>query len=135
MYTLYKQTHLTLSIMKLLPGLLIIVFIFAFSIGCKKYIEVDVDPQLEITVTDMSDNIVVGATVNLFTTEEDFLLNENPIKTKTTDAAGQVLFEELNEMIYYFYAEKGELNNYYEVVTFAKSLKKNEIKTITCVIR
>jgi len=121
--------------MKLLPGLLIIVFIFAFSIGCKKYIEVDVDPQLEITVTDMSDNIVVGATVNLFTTEEDFLLNENPIKTKTTDAAGQVLFEELNEMIYYFYAEKGELNNYYEVVTFAKSLKKNEIKTITCVIR
>jgi len=121
--------------MKLFPGLLTIVFIFVFLMGCKKYIEVDVDPQLEITVTDESANIVVGATVKLFTTEEDFLVNENSISTKTTDTAGQVLFEDLDEAIYYFYAEKGDLNNYYEVVTFAKSLKKNEIKTITCVIR
>jgi hypothetical protein len=121
--------------MKLITETLIFIFIVSISSGCEEIIKVDVDPQLQITVKDESDNIVVGAAVNLFDTEEDFLLNENEVMNGTTDAAGQVLFKELSEEIYYFYAEKDELNNYYEVVTFAEPLKKNEIKTITCIIR
>ena len=107
------------------------------SSGCtkKEYVEVDVAPQLEIMVTDISDDPVSGAAVTLFETESDFYENENPVKTSVTDAAGKVLFEELNETIYYFYAEKGDLNNFYEVMTFNDPLSKNEIKTITCIIR
>ena len=121
--------------MKLITETLFFIFIVFISAACEEIVKVDVDPQLQITVKDESDNIVVGAAVNLFDTEEDFLLNENEVKTKTTDAAGQVLFQGLDEEIYYFYAEKGELNNYYEVVSFAEPLKKNEIKTLTCIIR
>ena len=105
--------------------------------GCteKEYIEIDVAPQLEIMVKDLSDNIIAGATINLYSSEEDFDLKKNEVQTKTTDDSGKALFKDLSEDIYYFYAEKGELNNYYEVVTFASPLKKNEIKTITCIIR
>ncbi len=105
--------------------------------GCteKEYIEIDVAPQLEITVKDLSDNNIAGATIKLYNSEEDFDLKENEVQTKTTDDSGKALFKDLSEDIYYFYAEKGELNNYYEVVTFAKPLRKNEIKTITCIIR
>jgi hypothetical protein len=105
--------------------------------GCtkKEYIEIDRAPQLEITVIDTSNNSVEGATVKLYNSEEGFYLNENPIKKSVTDKMGKVLFKELTEIIYYFYVEKGELNNYYEVVTFSEPLRKNEIRTITCVIR
>ena len=107
------------------------------SSGCtkKEYVEVDVAPQLEITVTDISEGPVNGARVTLYETENDFYEDQNTVKTSVTDATGEVLFDELNEKIYYFYAEKGDLNNFYEVVTFAIPLSKNEIRTITCIIR
>ena len=105
--------------------------------GCKEteYVYLDVAPKLEIMVKDLSDNIIAGATINLYSSEEDFDLKKNEVQTKTTDDSGKALFEDLSESIYYFLAEKGELNNYYEVVTFTNPLKKNEIKTITCIIR
>lgn len=112
----------------------LIVHIF-FGCTRKEYVEVDVAPQLEITVTGASANPVPGATVTLFETQEDFYKNENPLETSVTDATGKVLFDELNEDIYYFYAEKGELNNFFEVVTFTIPLIKNEIRTITCILR
>ena len=116
--------------------LTIILCIILFT-GCKEkeYIYLDVNPQLEIMVKDLSGNGVVGATVKLFNSEGNFNANENPLQTEVTDQTGKVLFMELNEMIYYFYAEKGQLNNYYEVVTIAKPLRKNEIKTVSCIIR
>ena len=117
--------------------LLIIIFCLILFAGCteKEYIYLDVAPQLEIIVKDLSGNNVEGASVKLFVSEENFYAKENPLQTKVSDQSGKVIFKDLDEMIYYFYAEKGELNNYYEVVTFANPLKKNEIKTITCIIR
>lgn len=117
--------------------LLSVILCFILIAGCtkKEYIEIDVAPQLEIMVKDLSDNTIAGATVNLYSSEEDFDLKNNEVQTKTTDDNGKALFKDLSEDIYYFYVEKGELNNYFEVVTFASPLKKNEIKTITCIIR
>lgn len=117
------------------------IFLFTLAIiicsDCtkKEYVEVDVAPQLEITVNDISDNPVSGASVTLFETEGDFYQDENSVKASVTDATGKVIFHKLNEKIYYFYAEKGDLNNFYEVVTFTIPLSKNEIRTITCIIR
>ena len=105
--------------------------------GCKKeeYLDVDVSPQLEITVVDISNNRVQGATVTLYYSEADWELKNNMIQKKVTDTTGKVLFKELNEVRYYFYVEKDTKNNFYEVVTFSNPLKKNEIKAITCVIK
>lgn len=100
-----------------------------------EYLEVDVAPQLEITVTDNSGNSIENATVILFDTEEKFTSNSNPIQTLVTGSNGKALFKDLNEDIYYFYVEKGALNNYYEVVTFSEPLEMNQIMTITCIIR
>lgn len=116
---------------------IVAIFLSVFFNGCieKEYVYLDVTPQLEITVKDETNNTIAGATVNLYNSEEDFYQKENPVQTKVTNGSGIVLFKDLSEIIYYFYAEKGELNNYYEVVTFAKPLRKNEIKSVNCIIR
>ncbi|MFA8434966.1 MAG: SpaA isopeptide-forming pilin-related protein [Marinifilaceae bacterium] len=105
--------------------------------GCSKteYVDVDVKPQLEITVTDVSGKPVEGATTSLFSSKEDWEKKSNNIQSKKTDAAGKVLFEGLNETVYYFFVEKNTLNNFYEIASIENPLSKNEIKIITCVIR
>ena len=101
-----------------------------------EYIELlDVAPQLEITVLDISENIVEGATVKLYATEDHFLNDENAIQTTTTDGAGKALFQDLSESIYYFYAEKGDQNNFYDIASFDNPLNINEIRTLSCTIR
>lgn len=115
--------------------LLSILFLFLFGCTEKEYIDIDVSPQLEILVKDKAGNPILGATVSLYTSENDFNSKVNAHKIEMTNAVGKVLFKDLNEVVYYFYAEKDGLNNFYEAVTFTKPLTKNEIRTITCVIR
>ena len=116
---------------------LAIVFCLILFTGCteKEYVYLDVAPQLEIIVEDQSANIIEGATVKLYNSSEDFYENNNPLQTKVTNQSGKALFKDLDETVYYFYIEKGEMNNYYEVVTFARPLRKNEIKTLVSIIR
>jgi len=116
----------------------LISFLFlVINIQCteKEYVDVDVNPQLEISVIDINGNAVNGVTVKLFQTEDDLISKENEVQTKTADSEGKVVFEDLNEEVYYFYAEKGELNNYFDIVTFSKPLENNQILTITCTIK
>lgn len=114
-----------------------IVFCLILFTGCteKEYVYLDLAPQLDIIVEDQSGNSTEGATVKLYNSGEDFYGNQNPLQIKVSDQSGKALFKDLNEIIYYFYFEKGELNNYYEAVTFARPLKKNEIKTVSSIIR
>jgi len=117
---------------------LIRVGILLFSLSaCTKteYVDIDVDPQLELLITDESAIPVGGADVILYDTEEDFLAGENALLSKSSDSNGRVLFEGLSEKVYYFFASKAEWNNYYEVVTFENPLEKNEVRAITTIIR
>jgi len=118
-------------------NLLIFILFLVFNLQCteKEYVDVDVNPQLEISVIDINGKSVNGVSVKLFQTEDDLISKENEEQTKTTDSEGKVVFEDLNEEVYYFYAEKGDLNNYFEVVTFSDPLVKNEKRTITCTIK
>jgi hypothetical protein len=132
-----------IAFMRIIIKLLSVFLISSFTVSCNidkffvitDYVDIDVAPQLEITVTEISGIVVDSATVTLFGSQEDFLSQENILQTLITGSAGKVLFKELEEDIYYFYIEKGELNNFYEVVTFSEPLEMNHVMTITCVIR
>jgi hypothetical protein len=115
----------------------VFVLILLLNIQCteKEYVDVDVNPQLEVLVLDIESNFVSGVTVKLFSTEEDLISKTGEIQSISTDSDGKAIFNELEEKIYYFYAEKGNLNNYFDVVTFLEPLSENQIKNVTCIIK
>ena len=120
-----------------MKSLLPLAFLILFLNACSKteYVDIDLAPQLEIYALDVSSTPVGGATVKLYANESSFMSGENELETKTTGTDGKVQFENLAETIYYFYASKGDKNNFYEVVTFESSLEKNEIRVIETIIR
>ena len=106
------------------------------TFGCTKedILEIDVAPQLELTVLDSSGNNVVGASVSIYSSEANWESRSNPIQENTTDASGKVLFKELNQIRYFFYVSKGAMNNYYDIASFTNPLRMNEIRTLNCTI-
>ena len=89
--------------------------------------------SLEITVRDELGNVVEGAEVRLFKTQEDYDKEQKPVQEiKKTDAKGKVIFRELEAIEYYVQAEKGDLDNSTAgVKTNALTPKKtNKITTI-----
>lgn len=66
---------------------------------------------LHITVRDELGNIVEGATVQLFETEEDYLKEENVVAEGTTDKKGIVRFKELQPIAYYVIVRHGDKDN------------------------
>lgn len=92
--------------------------------GCKKTEYATSTPQLEFTV--VTDNLVFaeGATVSLFNSQEDWETHSNVVASQETDEKGQVLFENLDEQTYYFYIEKGELNNLADIAALSAPLQK-----------
>lgn len=95
--------------------------LFLFSCTEKEYI--DADPQLLFTV--VADNLVSveGASVSLFNSQEDWENHSNVVASLQTDGKGQVLFENLDEQIYYFYIEKGDLNNLADIAALSEPLQ------------
>ena len=68
--------------------------------------------SLEIIVRDELGNVVEGAEVRLFKTQEDYDKGQKSVKeTKKTDAKGKVIFRELEAIEYFVQAEKGDLDN------------------------
>lgn len=68
--------------------------------------------KLEITVRDELGNVVEGASVQLFKTQEDYDKGQNPItEVRKTDERGRVVFSDLEAKEYYVQAEKGDLDN------------------------
>jgi hypothetical protein len=68
--------------------------------------------NLEITVRDELGNVVEGATVRLFKTQEDYDKGQQAVQeTRKTDAKGKVIFRELEAIEYFVQAEKGDLDN------------------------
>ncbi len=95
--------------------------LFLFSCTEKEYI--DADPQLLFTV--VADNLVFveDASVSLFNSQEDWESHSNVVASLQTDEKGQVLFENLDEQIYYFYVEKDDLNNLADIAALSEPLQ------------
>ena len=80
--------------------------------SCSKEEEVTSTTRLELTLMDDSGNIIKSAFVRLYSSKEDMENGENQIKlTQISDESGKVKFNELTDIKYYWFAEKGCVNN------------------------
>jgi len=69
--------------------------------------------SLKLTVLDELGNIVEGASVDLYSSGEDYDNNANPIQeTQVTNQKGQVVFKNLDKKKYWINVEKGDKNNF-----------------------
>ena len=66
---------------------------------------------------------VEDASVSLFNSQEDWESHSNVVASLQTDEKGQVLFEILDEQIYYFYVEKDDLNNLADIAALSAPLQ------------
>lgn len=90
--------------------------------------------QLQITVTDNLGNIVTGATVTLYSDKTDWQNQTNALYTAQTDANGKVTFSNLSTIIYYWYAQSGCKNNFYNGICTTNPLTANITNTVTAII-
>lgn len=67
--------------------------------------------SLNITVRDELGNIVDGATVQLYETEEDYLKEQNTAAEGVTDKYGIAKFKELKAIAYYVIVRKDDKDN------------------------
>jgi hypothetical protein len=91
--------------------------------ACEKIEYVKADPQLGFTVVRDNMVFVEGATVSLFSNQQDWELKSNVVQTLQTDSKGQAIFENLGEQKYYFLVEKDELNNLADIAATHEPLK------------
>lgn len=68
--------------------------------------------SLKITVLNELGNPVEGASVQLFTTDEDYRAEKNAVrKAQLTDKKGKTTFKKLEPIVYFVNVEKGDKNN------------------------
>jgi len=95
--------------------------------------EVAFPTSLKVTVLDELGNIIEGATVVLFTNEEDYKAETNPITTEgKTDKKGRITFKNLEPKPYYILANFKDKSNIGAGVLTAPLLegKSNRVNTI-----
>ena len=90
--------------------------------------------SLTITVRDELGNIVEGASVKLYTKEDDFIKEKNQIQEGATDAKGIVKFKKLEPLSYYILCRKGDKDNTGGGEKIGE-LKKGEFNKVTIVIQ
>jgi len=103
--------------------------------ACIEEEHIAVPPQLKIIVTSITGNIVPGASISLYGSENDYKEDLNLIITKQTDEDGAYIFKDLDEVIYYFNVEKGQQNNQFDITFFKAPLQNGERKIIHTVIK
>lgn len=82
-------------------------FTLVFSLSSFQLIKT----TLHITVRDELGNIVEGASVQLFETEDDYLKEENVAAEGTTDKNGIVRLKDLKPLAYYVIVRQGDKDN------------------------
>lgn len=87
-------------------------------------------PQLEIIVVDMNDNVVSNVNISIFLNQEDWEQDINEVTSGITNNSGSIVFENLEELVYFFKAEKDGLNNDRDIVSFKTTLKKGEKRIV-----
>ncbi|GAL82947.1 hypothetical protein CHU_0212 [Sporocytophaga myxococcoides] len=68
--------------------------------------------SLKVTVRNDLGNLESEASVSLYKTKEDYEKSINPVDTQITDEKGNAVFGNLESVVYYISAEKGDKNNF-----------------------
>lgn len=90
--------------------------------------------NLKITVRNELGNVEEGVSVQLFKTEEDYRNETNPAtEVQMTDSKGDVKFKDLEPIIYFVNAEKGDKNNIGAGVQ-TDTLQEGKLNKITIII-
>jgi hypothetical protein len=89
---------------------------------------------LTVTVRDEAGNTVEGASIKLFTKEEDYTKEKNAIEQGTTDSKGVYKFKKINPEAYFILVRKGDKDNSGGGEKISP-LKKGEFNKITVVIQ
>jgi uncharacterized protein (DUF2141 family) len=90
--------------------------------------------KLQVTVRDELGNLVEGASIRLFTSEEDYTKEQNQAgKTIKTDAKGRASFDTLEPKVYYIIVEKGDMDNS-DGGTKTETLVPKRINKVTIII-
>ncbi len=68
--------------------------------------------SLRVTVLNDAGNVQEGAIVTLYTTQEDYDKEQNPVaEAQTTNAKGFATFRNLETKVYYMTVAKGDMDN------------------------
>jgi len=122
-----KKTRICLRLLSLVLMSLLV------SQGCLK---VDQPPALRVTVLDQWGEPVDGAVVGLFESYDTWKDLEYPAQVwRSCDRAGQVVFFDLQEIPYYIYARKGDVDNSLDEIQLTTIPHKNVILNLTIRIR
>jgi len=112
-----------------MKSLFILAFVFNLSGGLQLF-----NTSLTVTVRDEMGNTVDGAAVKIFTKEEDYTKETNPVEEGTTDAKGVVKFKKLNPQAYFILCRKGDKDNAGGGEKISP-LKKGDFNKVTVVIQ
>jgi len=110
-------------------------FILFTACSKEKTEYIDNAPQLEVTVVDLSHTAVADARVTLYASEADLKTKTNPLENSITSPDGTALFSELEEEVYYFFAEKAEMNNTKSTSLIGEKLQINVKATVQTTIK
>lgn len=89
--------------------------------------------NLRITVRNELGNLESGATVAVYKTKEDYEKNTNPVALDKTDDKGIVTYEDMEPIVYYITAEKGDRNNF-GAAEKTEALTPNKMNKMTIII-
>lgn len=90
--------------------------------------------SLKITVLNELGNPEQDVEVQLYSTDEDYKNEENPVTdVAITNNKGQVKFKRLDPVVYYILARKGDRNNYGAGIQ-TDSLQERKLNKVTIII-
>jgi len=114
----------------LFQALGLVVFLSAFTANSEQILST----SLRVTVMNDLGNLVPGATVNIYATEEDYRNSTNPVKpAQTANDKGRVSFKKLDPTVYFLDVQMGDLNNVGLAVQ-TDTLKPNLINKVNIII-
>ncbi len=121
---------------RIYTGIIIVsVFMMLAVMGLSSCTKIDMLPQLELSVVNIEGQAVSGVIVGVFDQQDEWSMRENPVQTwRETDDNGRVLFIDLQEQIYFFYADGDTLNNVGNEIKLNEPLQLNELRKVRIII-
>jgi len=108
---------------------------FIATINLGSCTRIDTPPALQLTIIDREGIPLQDVMVGLFDELDQWSMLENPVQPwRETGSDGKVMFNNLKENVYYFYADADSLSNISTMIKTDDSLIINEIRKLTVIV-